>query len=485
MNTIHNIRSSHFKSDASEAIANVELRGALARAQEKSNTKRDGAIQRIAGEWESMREQARTVKAWTLENLGEQLELFERNAVRNGIQVHWARDAESACNLIHEICADAGARSVIKSKSMVTEEIGLNHVLEAAGMEVVESDLGEWIVQIAGETPSHIVAPAIHHTRESIHRLFEKTLGRSIPNDAESMTMVARDVLRKAFLRADVGITGVNYLVAETGSFLVLENEGNQRLTTSLPKVHIAVSGIEKIVPRLADLDLFLRMIGRSGTGQVVTTYQNLFCGPRRSPDEDGPRDMHMVLVDNGRTGLLASESRRQTLQCIRCGACLNICPVYRQIGGHAYGSVYPGPIGSIFTPQVAGLHEASQLPFASSLCGACKDVCPVKIDIPGVLLDLRQEIAEHGEGQRDQDTELKIRRESPAFRRWSSVMQSPRRYRMGGVLVRALAHIASHTSVFDRFIPPLAAWRTTRSVPRPEGGSFRARWRRRTGGKR
>jgi L-lactate dehydrogenase complex protein LldF len=485
MNTIHNIRSSHFKSDASEAIANVELRGALARAQEKSNTKRDGAIQRIAGDWESMREQARTIKAWTLENLGEQLELFERNAVRNGIQVHWARDAESACNLIHEICADAGARSVIKSKSMVTEEIGLNHVLEAAGMEVVESDLGEWIVQIAGETPSHIVAPAIHHTRESIHRLFEKTLGRSIPNDAESMTMVARDVLRKAFLRADVGITGVNYLVAETGSFLVLENEGNQRLTTSLPKVHIAVSGIEKIVPRLADLDLFLRMIGRSGTGQVVTTYQNLFCGPRRSPDEDGPQDMHMVLVDNGRTGLLASESRRQTLQCIRCGACLNICPVYRQIGGHAYGSVYPGPIGSIFTPQVAGLHEASQLPFASSLCGACKDVCPVKIDIPGVLLDLRQEITEHGEGQRDQDTELKIRRESPAFRRWSSVMQSPGRYRMGGVLVRALAHIASHTSVFDRFIPPLAAWRTTRSVPRPEGGSFRARWRRRTGGKR
>ena len=485
MSTIHNIRSSHFKSDTREAIANVELRGALARAQEQSNTKRDRAIDRLADDWESMREQARTVKAWTLENLADQLELFERNAVRNGIRVHWARDAASACEKIHEICADAGARSVIKSKSMVTEEIGLNHVLEDAGIEVVESDLGEWIVQIAGETPSHIVAPAIHHTRESIHRLFEETLGRKIPDDAESMTMVAREVLRQAFLRADVGITGVNYLVAETGSFLVLENEGNQRLTTSLPKVHIAVSGIEKIVPRLADLDLFLRMIGRSGTGQVVTTYQNLFCGPKRSADEDGPREMHMVLVDNGRSGMLASESRRQTLQCIRCGACLNICPVYRQIGGHAYGSVYPGPIGSIFSPEVAGLHKASQLPYASSLCGACKDVCPVKIDIPAVLLDLREEIAEHGEGRRDQDTELKIRRESPAFRRWSSTMRSPGRYRMGGALVRGMAHIASKTSLFDRFIPPLAAWRSTRSVPRPEGGSFRARWRKRKSGTR
>jgi L-lactate dehydrogenase complex protein LldF len=480
MSTIHNVRSRHFKQDVKSAIEDVELRGALARAQEQVNSKRNKAVHALADHWEDMRENARAIKAWSLEHLGEQLELFEKNATRNGIKVHWADNADSACELVKEICVETEARSVIKSKSMVTEEIGLNAILEASGMEVVESDLGEWIVQIAGETPSHIVAPAIHHSRESVHQLFEKTLQRKIPDDAESMTMVAREVLRQAFLRADVGITGVNYLVAETGSFLVLENEGNQRLTTSLPKVHIAVSGIEKILPRLSDLDLFLRMIGRSGTGQVVTTYQNLFSGPKRSADEDGPEEMHVILVDNGRSELLASEIRRQILQCIRCGACLNICPVYRQIGGHAYGSVYPGPIGSIFTPPVAGLHQASQLPFASSLCGACRDVCPVKIDIPAVLLDLREEITENGDGKRDEATERKIRRESPAFRHWARAMHSPFRYRLAGALIRGAAHIASRTRVLDRFIEPLAAWRSTREVPRPEGGSFRSTWKRR-----
>ncbi|MCH2143892.1 MAG: LutB/LldF family L-lactate oxidation iron-sulfur protein [Phycisphaerales bacterium] len=478
MSSIHNVRSRHFKQDIRSAIADVELRGALARAQEQVNSKRSKAVDAIAGDWESMREKARSIKAWTLEHLDEQLELFESNATRNGIKVHWAKDPDSACSLVKDICSQADARSVIKSKSMVTEEIGLNAVLEASGMEVVESDLGEWIVQIAGETPSHIVAPAIHRSRKSVHALFEKTLQRSIPDDAESMTMVAREVLRKAFLRADVGITGVNYLIAETGSFLVLENEGNQRLTTSLPRVHIAIAGLEKVLPRLADLDLFLRMIGRSGTGQVVTTYQNLFSGPKQDPAEDGPEEMHMVLVDNGRSEMLASERRRQTLQCIRCGACLNICPVYRQIGGHAYGSVYPGPIGSIFTPPVAGLHQASQLPYASSLCGACRDVCPVKIDIPAVLLDLREEIAGDDAQKRDAETDLKVRRETPAFRHWARAMHSPTRYRIAGFFMRCAAGIASRTTVLDRFIPPLAAWRSERSVPRPEGDTFRNRWK-------
>lgn len=476
MSTIHHVRSTNFSSDAEKAMANVELRGALARFQNHVNSRRTNAIDQI-DDWEGLREQARVIKAWTLERLDEQLELFERNAIANGIQVHWAGTAAAACDIVRTISEEASARMIVKSKSMVTEEIGLNDVLEKAGIEVLETDLGEWIVQIAGEPPSHIVAPAIHHSRMSIHRLFERVLQRSLPDDAESMTLIAREVLREGFLRADVGITGVNYLIAETGSFLVLENEGNQRLTTSLPRVHIAVAGIEKVVPRLADLDVFLRMIGRCGTGQVVTTYQNLFSGPKRKPDEDGPEQMHMVLVDNGRSELLASPVRRQTLQCIRCGACLNICPVYRQIGGHAYGSVYPGPIGAIFTPQVAGLHQASQLPFASSLCSACRDVCPVKIDIPEVLLDLRSEIVAARSENRDPTTNAKVRRESPAFKRWSWAMASPGRYAMAGALLRLAARITSHTTLFDRFVPPLAAWRSARTIPRPEGGTFRARW--------
>lgn len=476
MSTIHHVRSRNFSSDAQKAIANVELRGALATFQKLVDGRRSNAVNAI-DDWEGLREKARIIKAWTLERLDEQLELFERNAIANGIQVHWAGNAASACEIVRTIAEEASAKTIVKSKSMATEEIGLNDALEAAGMEVVETDLGEWIVQLAGEPPSHIVAPAIHRSRASIHRLFERVLQRSLPDDAESLTLIAREVLRSAFLRADVGITGVNYLIAETGSFLVLENEGNQRLTTSLPDVHIAVSGIEKLVPRLADLDVFLRMIGRCGTGQVVTTYQNLFSGPKRAPDADGPDQMHVVLVDNGRSDQLSSPLRRQTLQCIRCGACLNICPVYRQIGGHAYGSVYPGPIGAIFTPQVAGLHEASQLPFASSLCSACRDVCPVKIDIPAVLLDLRSEIVAARSEDRDATTNKKIRRESPAFKRWSWAMASPRRYVIAGTMMRMAARIASHTTLFDQLVPPLAAWRSVRSIPRPEGGTFRARW--------
>ena len=481
MSTIHHVRSKHFDSDSRKALKDVELRGAIARVQNLSNTRRDEATEALPN-WQEMREQARIVKTWTIERLGDELERFERNATARGTQVHWARDAMSACEIVRDIAKAQDARTVVKSKSMLTEEIGLNAVLESAGMEVVETDLGEWIVQLAGDPPAHIVLPAIHLTRQAIHRLFEEKLQRKLESDAESLTMVAREVLRSAFLRAEVGVTGVNYLVAETGSFLVLENEGNQRLTTSLPRVHIAVAGIEKLVPRLQDLDLFLRMIARTGTGQIVTTYQNLFTGPKHSGSDDGPQEIHVVLVDNGRSALLGSRVRRQTLLCIRCGACLNTCPVYRQIGGHAYGSVYPGPIGSIFTPQIAGMHEASQLPYASSLCGACRDVCPVKIDIPEVLLELRAEIVENSSTGRDRTTSLKIRREHVPFRMWAWLMCSPRRYAIAGVFARVTAKIASRTRMFDFFLPPLAAWRKVRSVPRPEGGSFRARWRERKG---
>ena len=476
MNTIHKVRSKHFQSDVQTALQKVEIRGAIARVQNIANSKLEKATSALP-DWQEMRDKARAVKAWTLENLDKELERFENNAIARGTQVHWAKDAETACQIVREIAESKSAETVVKSKSMLTEEIGLNAELESAGMEVVETDLGEWIVQLAGEMPAHIVIPAINFTRQAVHRLFEEKLQRELPSDAESLTMVARQVLREKFLRAKVGITGVNYLIAETGSFLVLENEGNQRLATSLPEVHIAVAGIEKLIPRMQDLDLFLRMIGRTGTGQIVTTYQNLFTGPKRSESDDGPNEMHVVLVDNGRSDLLASESRRQTLQCIRCGACLNTCPVYRQIGGHAYGSVYPGPIGSIFTPQIAGLHEASQLPFASSLCGACRDVCPVKIDIPAVLLDLREVIVESPEEERDEKTNQKLRRERWPYKQWSRLMQSPRAYSLAGAIARGTAQVASRTSLFDALVPPLAAWRKVRTIPRPEGSSFRSRW--------
>lgn len=475
MSTIHHVRSRHFAGDAADALANVELRGALARAQDLVNGKRQRAVDRV-DEWEAMREHAHAVKRYTLAHLDELLEDFERNALARGMHVHWADDAQAACDITLSIAEAAGAGTVAKAKSMLTEEIGLNPVLEAAGMTVVETDLGEWIVQLAGEPPSHIVAPAIHRSRLSIHKLFEEKLKRSIPSDAESMTAIARDVLRDVFMRAEVGISGVNYLVADTGSFLTLENEGNHRLATSLPRVHIALSGIEKLIPRLADLDIFLRMIGRSGTGQTVTTYQNLFAAPETT---GGPDEIHIVLVNNGRSGVLADKVRRQTLNCIRCGACLNICPVYRQIGGHAYGSVYPGPIGSIFTPQVAGLHESSQLPYASSLCGACADVCPVKIDIPAVLLDLRVEVVASGGAKGDAKTREKVRAERPAFKFWSWCMRSPTRYRLAGVLLRMGARLAGRTTVFDSFVAPLKAWRSERSVPQPEGDSFRSRYAR------
>ncbi len=299
-----------------------------------------------------------------------------------------------------DLAQQQGARNVVKSKSMVTEEIHLNDALQASGMEVIETDLGEYIIQLAGEAPSHIIAPAIHKTKGQIAELFTAKLGIEPTDDVDTLTSVARNVLRQRFADADIGISGVNFAVAETGTILILENEGNVRLTTSLPKVHIALMGIEKILPRFADLDVFLKLLPRSGTGQQLTTYQSLITGTKRRAEDEGPEQLHIVLLDNGRSRMLAHPTTRQALACIRCGACLNACPVYQQIGGHAYGSVYPGPIGAVITPQLIGLGKAAQLPYASSLCGACREVCPVKIDIPELLLHLRAEITEGGRRQ-------------------------------------------------------------------------------------
>jgi L-lactate dehydrogenase complex protein LldF len=369
---------------------------------------------------------------------------------------------------------------------MPTVEIHLNDGLAAAGIEAVETDLGEWIIQLAREVPSHIIVPAIHKTRAQIAALFAREVpGAGADDDAAALTAAARRTLRAKFAAADVGISGVNFAVAETGSFLILENEGNARLTTTLPRVHIAVMGIEKVVPRLADLDVFLQLLPRSGTGQVLTTYQTLITGPKRGPADEGPDAVHVVLLDNGRSRMLAHPVTRQALACIRCGACLNACPVYQQVGGHAYGSVYPGPIGAVITPQLQSLVKARQLPFASSLCGACRDVCPVKIDIPQLLLHLRDAIV-----RGDAAPRRKAAAERVAFLLWAFAARGPRRFAAAAAVARLAqralvrgGRIGPVGGLLGRLLPPLAAWTAGRDLRPLAARSFRRAWRARRRG--
>src|SRR5215204_1101889 len=385
-----------FDQNARAALRDEHLHGALQNLAATFGERRRSAIQTVDN-WEELRERARRIKEETLLHLDEYLERFADKAEGAGAKIHWARDGNEACSIVLRLITAIGATQVVKSKSMATEEIHLNDALEAAGIFPVETDLGEWIIQLAGETPSHIVVPAIHKTRSQIAELFVEKVGIAPTDDVGALTGAARNFLRSRFAAAEVGISGVNFGIAETGSMLILENEGNIRLTTSLPKRHIALMGIEKVIPKLADLDVFLKLLPRSGTGQKLTTYQSLITGTKKKSTDEGPDEIHIVLMDNGRSRMLAHPVTRQGLACIRCGACLNACPVYQQIGGHAYGSVYPGPIGAVITPQLVGLEKARQLPYASSLCGACREVCPVKIDIPQLLLHLRAEVVEGG----------------------------------------------------------------------------------------
>src|SRR2546422_175062 len=339
-----------FDRDARTALADGQLRGALRQATDLFAERRRAALATVP-DWEGARDRARAIKDETLLHLDRYLEQFTTNAERAGARVHWARDAAEACEIIGRIAEQRGARSVVKSKSMASEEIHLNERLARGGIEPVETDLGECIVQLAGETQSHIVVPAIHKTRAQIAALFAEKLGIAPSDDVTTLAAVARQALRRRFAEADLGVSGVNFAVAETGTILILENEGNARLTTSLPRTHVALMGIEKVIPRFADLEVFLQLLPRSGTGQALTAYQSLITGTKRRPEDEGPEQLDIVVMDNGRSRMLASALTRQSLACIRCGACLNACPVYRQIGGHAYGSVYPGPIGAILTP--------------------------------------------------------------------------------------------------------------------------------------
>ena len=454
--------SETFDANARAALNDAQLRGALKKATSLFGKRRLAAARSVSN-WEDLRSEARRIKDETLLHLDKYLEQFTANAESVGAQIHWARDAGEANEIVKGIARERQARLVVKSKSMTTEEIHLNAALEAEGIEALETDLGEYIIQLAGETPSHIIAPAIHKTKRQIAQLFTTELGMPPTEDVAELTSTARSTLRERFAAADVGISGVNFGIAETGTIVIVDNEGNIRLTTSLPRTHIAVMGIEKLLPRFADLDVFLKLLPRSGTGQALSTYQSFITGTRRKASDEGPDELHLIVLDNGRSRMLAHPVTRQSLACIRCGACLNACPVYQQIGGHAYGSVYPGPIGSVITPQLIGIDKAAQLPYASSLCGACREVCPVKIDIPRLLLHLRGEISARGQKKGSGKERL-------AFKLWAMIMTRAWLYEKTAVAAR----------IFQRwFRTPLKPWTNWRDLRPIEAESFREHWRR------
>lgn len=346
------------------------------------------------------REIAKTIKWRAIENLDQQLENFERRFTDRGGKVIWAETGEEAANAILEICKKKNCKTLVKSKSMVTEEIHLNHVLQSNGIESVETDLGEYIQQLDNEPPYHIVTPAMHKSKEDVARLFAEKLGTPSNLNPQELTLTARKILRDKYVQAEVGVTGANFIIGESGSVAVTENEGNARLTSAFPKTHIVVVGIEKIIPSLTDLALFWPLLSTFGTGQNVTVYNSIISGPRQRNETDGPEEMYVILLDNGRTNILKNPKQRESLYCIRCGACLNACPVYKNIGGHAYGTTYSGPIGSVITPHLQGMQEYKHLSFASSLCGNCTEVCAVKINLHELLLYNREESVQGGNAQ-------------------------------------------------------------------------------------
>jgi len=423
---------------------------------------------------EALRDQARSIKESTIANLGHYLTQLEENVVRLGGNVHWARTGEEARAIVLDLARKNNVKRIVKGKSMATEEIELNEALEEAGIESVETDLGEYIVQLANEKPSHILAPAVHKSKEDVAELFAEKLGVLNLRHAEEMTAVARKRLREKFCAADMGITGANFAIAETGTIVLLENEGNIRLSTTLPRIHVALMGLEKLVPTLADLAVFLKVLARSASGQKMSSYVSMITGPRRTGETDGAEEFHLIILDNGRTRLLADEEMRESLYCLRCGACLNVCPVYQKVGGHAYGTVYSGPIGSILTPAFAGLEKSKDLPFASTLCGACREICPVRIDIPRMLLKLRSEWSE-GDSAKAAGGRLT---ERIAIKVWAFVM---RRRSLYNLAFRAAAFFQGPMLEDGKLKHlPLASggWTENRDFPALARKSFREMWR-------
>ena len=459
-----------FKENARSALADMQLQKALS-AVAPGLAARRGAARAALPEFEALRDRGRDIKNHTLAHLDLYLEEFERKAKEAGSHVHFAPTAQDAREIILGICRDAKARVVTKGKSMISEEIGLNAYLEQAGLEVAETDLGEYLIQIRGETPSHIIAPAIHLTQEQVEQDFRR-LHADLPKDRvltepQQLVSEARAVLRAKFLQADVGITGANFMIAETGSTIIVTNEGNGDLTQSLPKVHVVIASIEKLVPTLEDVGTLLRLLARSATGQEISTYTTFSTGPRRKDDPDGPEACHVVILDNGRSELLGTDFE-EVLRCIRCGACMNHCPVYGAIGGHAYGWVYPGPIGSVLTPALIGVKSSAHLPNASTFCGRCEQVCPMKIPLPGLMRKWREQDYEEGGPSL-------LYKAGLAF--WAALAKRPFLYHAATrIAVPMLATLSRGKGAFG-WLPMAGGWTRHRDLPAPQSRTFQALW--------
>ncbi len=471
------VKSADFKKASARAVHDDKLQHSLDHVMKHFVDARASSIENDFGDesWDAMRDRAAAIKQSVIENLDYYLDLVDKNVRRNGGHVYFADDAEQANRIVLDIARRNNVKTVIKSKSMVSEEMGVNHVLEREGIEPVETDLGEYIIQLAGETPFHIIAPAMHKTRQEVSDLFQDWLKTAPTQDIKRLCIYARDALREKFAAAEMGISGANFVVAETGTVCIVTNEGNGRMTTSAPRVHVVLAGMEKVLPAIEDLALFLRLLPRSATGQRITSYNTFVGGPRGQSDEDGPEEFHLILVDNGRLNLLKDETLREALRCIRCGACLNHCPVYQRVGGHAYGWVYSGPIGAIVTPPMTDMKVARDLPYASTLCGACRDVCPVKIDIPKLLLHLRHKVAEGGPGESSSTWMERL-----FVRRWHTAMRSRKalegKARLGRIVQRMITRRGRFAGIVP--VPMVGGWTASRDFPAPAPKSFAKMWR-------
>jgi L-lactate dehydrogenase complex protein LldF len=457
--------ASNFKSRASRVAPDLEHRTKIHTALKSYEKARDEK-KALFQDWEAARDQAAEIKWEAINHLDAFLVEFADRLRERGASVFWAGNGEEARDYIVNLAKQKNARTIIKSKSMTTEEIHLNTALQNAGYEVVESDLGEFIVQLRGEPPYHLVFPAMHLTRHEISDLFQEKLHSDRTENPEDLTMIARRELRSKYIQADIGITGANFGIAETGMISITENEGNARLTLALPKVHVALMGIEKVIPKLSDLALFLPLLATAGTGQQITCYNSLIGGPRQPDEPDGPDEFHLVLLDNRRTELLADPEQRDALRCIRCGACLNVCPIFRNVGGHTYETTYQGPIGSVITPHLRGLMDWKHLSDASSLCGACTEACPVKIDLHHHLLQNRRNAAAL------QPEPL----EQFAFGAFAFLVRFPV---LVNLLVRASRPLQPLVERLEPILPaPLKAWMSSRDLPAIPSKSFRDYWR-------
>jgi L-lactate dehydrogenase complex protein LldF len=454
-------RTREFKKELPKHLRNETVRRNISRALDLSVKKRDEAVAEVA-DWEELRDKAHRIKRQIVDNLYDNLNTFEKNARKNGIEVFRAADAAEANSIAEEISRKHAVKLIVKSKSMVSEEIGFNDYMIAKGFEVVETDLGEFIIQLAHETPSHLIGPAIHKSIPEIARLFMEKLGVPYSEDPKVLTETARNILREKFLKADMGVTGANFGIVENGGIVIVENEGNGRMCSTLPRVHLALIGMERLIPALDDLALFLTLLCRSATGQKLSSYVSMLTGPRSAESFDGPEKSYYIIIDNKRSSFLKDDKLKQALYCIRCSACYNVCPVYQNIGGHAYGWVYQGPIGAVITPQFLGLGNAKDLPFASSLCGACSDVCPVKIPLHRLLWYQRSRIVK----------ELKSSKfERVIFRGFDNTVRSVNRFQRMGKIAR----------VIQKIIPDelyASGWTASRKLLRIAKRSFHDWWK-------